>query len=192
MSGGVPPALQFALRHPERTQALILLSLAPYAPLTAEEQDLPVPLWLYDVLFASDLPLWGLRRLSPNALAIAPMFDARPELVAQMADDEVAFLEAMIAAFLPVTQRRTGLANEGAAIDPAAADRPGGRRGCARNLIGDARVWIATGRNSIDNVLVGKPPHFTRGTYFSTSERSMIDTDERFSTSDRDIGRVTE
>lgn len=43
MSGGVPPALQFALRHPERIQALILLSLAPYAPLTAEEQDLPVP-----------------------------------------------------------------------------------------------------------------------------------------------------
>lgn len=117
MSGGAPPALQFALRHPERTQALVLLSLAPYAPLTAEEQELPIPIWLYDALFATDLPLWAILRLSPRALA--PVFDARPELTAQMTATEAAFLDAMIAAFLPVTQRRAGLANEGAAIDPA-------------------------------------------------------------------------
>ncbi len=122
MSGGAPPALQFALRHPDRTQALILLSLAPYAPLTVEEQELPVPLWIYDALFATDLPLWAVLRLSPRALA--PMFDARPDLAAQMTATEAAFLDAMIAAFLPVTQRRTGLANEGAAIDPAAALDP--------------------------------------------------------------------
>jgi 2-hydroxy-6-oxonona-2,4-dienedioate hydrolase len=64
-------------------QALILLSLAPYAPLDAEEQELPVPIWLYDALFATDLPLWAVLRLSPRALA--PIFDARPELTA--ADD---------------------------------------------------------------------------------------------------------
>lgn len=119
MSGGVPPALQFALRHPDRTEALILLSLAPYAPLTAEEQELPVPLWLYEALFATDLPLWAIDRVSPRALA--PMFDARPELVARMTAGEASFLDAMIAAFQPVTLRRAGLANEGAAIDPAAA-----------------------------------------------------------------------
>lgn len=126
MSGGVPPALQFALRHPERTQALILLSLAPFAPLTAEEQDLPIPIWLYDALFATDLPLWAILRLSPRALA--PIFDARPELTAQMTATEAAFLDAMIAAFLPVTARRAGLANEGAAIDPAHPIDPGAVR----------------------------------------------------------------
>lgn len=119
MSGGAPPALHFAQRHPERTEALVLLSLAPFAPLDAEEQDLPIPIWLYDALFATDLPLWALSRLAPGALA--PIFDARPELTAQMTATEAAFLVAMIAAFLPVTQRRMGLANEGAAIDPAAA-----------------------------------------------------------------------
>lgn len=119
MSGGVPPALQFALRHPDRTQALILLSLAPYAPLTAEEQELPVPLWLYDALFASDFPLWAVLRLSPRTLA--PMFDARGDLIGHMTETEATFLDAMIAAFLPATLRRAGLANEGAAIDPAAA-----------------------------------------------------------------------
>ena len=122
MSGGVPPALQFAHRHPERTQALVLLSLAPFAPLDAEEQDLPIPIWLYDALFATDFPLWALWRLSPRALA--PVFDARPELTAQMTGTEAAFLDAMIAAFLPVTLRRDGLANEGAAIDPVAALDP--------------------------------------------------------------------
>lgn len=122
MSGGVPPALQFARRHPARIEALILLSLAPYAPLTAEEQELPVPLWLYDALFATDLPFWAVLRLWPRLLA--PMFDARGELTGQMTDQEGAFLDAMIAAFLPVTQRRAGLANEGAAIDPAAALDP--------------------------------------------------------------------
>ena len=116
MSGGVPPALQFATRHPGRTQALILLALASYAPLTAEEQDLPVPIWLYNMLFATDLPLWAVLRLSPRALA--PIFDARADLTARMTTSEATFLDAMIAAFLPVTQRRAGLANEGAAIDP--------------------------------------------------------------------------
>ena len=123
MSGGVPPALQFALRYPERTQALILLSLAPYAPLTAAEQELPVPLWLYDALFASDVPLWAMLRLSPHRLA--PMFDAREDLADQTTQAEAAFLDAMIKAFLPVTLRRAGLANEGAAINPKSAIDPG-------------------------------------------------------------------
>jgi 2-hydroxy-6-oxonona-2,4-dienedioate hydrolase len=122
MSGGGPPALQFALRHPTRTEALILLSVAPYAPLTAEEQRLPVPVRLYDALFATDLPLWVVLRLSPRALATA--FDARAELRARMTAREAAFLDAMIAAFLPVTLRRAGLANEGAAIAAGAAIDP--------------------------------------------------------------------
>jgi 2-hydroxy-6-oxonona-2,4-dienedioate hydrolase len=122
MSGGVPPALQLALRHPGRVQALILLSLAPFAPLTADEQELPLPLWLYDALFASDLPLWAILRLAPRRLA--PIFDARDDLLAQMTSAEAGFLDAMIAGFLPVTPRRAGLDNEGAAIHPAAAIDP--------------------------------------------------------------------
>lgn len=124
MSGGVPPALQFALRHPDRTRALILLSLAPYAPLRAAEQRLPAPRWLYDALFGADLPLWLLVKLSPDALA--PIFDARADLTARMTPDEAAFRDAMMAAFLPATLRREGLANEGAAIDPSAPVDPVG------------------------------------------------------------------
>ena len=81
MSGGVPPALQFAQRHPERTRALVLLSSAPYAPLTATVQDLPLPAWLYQALFSSDVPYWLLSRLAPGRLEA--IFDVPPRLAAE-------------------------------------------------------------------------------------------------------------
>lgn len=120
MSGGVPPALQLAARHPGRVTALVLLSLAPFAPLTAAEQALPVPIGLYDALFRSDFPYWLAWRLAPTRLY--PLFDARPELRPAMSPRERDFVERMVAAFLPVTARRAGLRNEGAAIDPSAAN----------------------------------------------------------------------
>ncbi len=114
ISGGVPAALHLAGAQPDRVAALVLLSSAPFAPLGAEEQATPLPVWLYDALFASDLPYWAMLRLAPGLLRRA--FDAAP--VADADPDEEAFVRAMLAAFLPVTARRAGVANEGAAIDP--------------------------------------------------------------------------
>jgi pimeloyl-ACP methyl ester carboxylesterase len=116
MSGGVPPALQFALRYPERTSALVLLSSAPYTPLTAAQQDLPVPIWLYQALFSSDFPFWVLQRTLPASLDA--MFDVKPELRANLTTNEEAFVSGLADSFQPVTQRIGGLNNEGAAIDP--------------------------------------------------------------------------
>ena len=118
MSGGVPPALQFALRHPDRVSALVLLSAAPFTPFTAQEQDLPVPIWLYQALFSSDFPYWLLARSARPVLQ--SVFDAKPDIRADMPPDEAAFVAAMIDGFLPVTARIAGVGNEGAAIDPAA------------------------------------------------------------------------
>jgi pimeloyl-ACP methyl ester carboxylesterase len=117
MSGGVPPALQFALRHPDRVSALVLLSSAPFTPFTAKEQDLPVPIWLYQALFSSDLPYWLLARSARPVLQ--SIFDAKPERRADMTPEEEAFVAAMVDGFLPVTARIAGVGNEGAAIDPA-------------------------------------------------------------------------
>lgn len=120
MSGGVPPALQLAARHPERVSALVLLSLAPFSPLTAADQDLPLPIWLYDALFRLDFPYWLAWRVAPTSLYAA--FDVRPELRAALAPRERVFVERMVAAFLPVSARAEGLGNEGAAIDPSASN----------------------------------------------------------------------
>jgi pimeloyl-ACP methyl ester carboxylesterase len=118
MSGGVPPALQLAALAPERVTGLVLLSSAPFTPLTAASQDLPMPAWAYQALFATDLPVWALVRLAPRALD--PVFDVTPALRARLSADEAASVAALVAGFLPVTDRLPGLANEAAAIDPAA------------------------------------------------------------------------
>lgn len=118
MSGGVPPALQLAQRHPARVTSLVLLSSAPFTPFTAGDQELPVPIGVYNALFASDFPYWLLRRLAPGL--IAPMFDVGQERRENLTAEEMAFVNAMMEAFDPVTARVDGLKNEGAAIDPAA------------------------------------------------------------------------
>jgi 2-hydroxy-6-oxonona-2,4-dienedioate hydrolase len=121
MSGGVPPSLQFAQRYPERTSALVLLSSAPYTPLTAGEQQLPVPIWVYQALFSSDFPFWFLQKIAPRSLD--PMFDVSPALRAALTPEEAAMVASMADAFQPVTGRIDGLNNEGAAIDPQATYR---------------------------------------------------------------------
>jgi pimeloyl-ACP methyl ester carboxylesterase len=118
MSGGVPPSLQFAQRHPKRTTALVLLSSAPYTPLRAGEQKLPVPIWLYQALFSSDFPYWLLQRVARSS--VEPIFDVTPALRAKLTPEEQAFVDDIVDAFQPVTGRKNGLRNEEAAINPNA------------------------------------------------------------------------
>ncbi len=118
LSGGVPPALQFALRYPARTSALVLLSSAPYTPLTAADQELPIPAWLYQALFGCDFPYWLLKKTARTRLET--IFDVKPDFRARLSPDDRMFITAMVDAFEPVTMRTDGLRNEGAAIDPKA------------------------------------------------------------------------
>ncbi|MBA3910136.1 MAG: hypothetical protein C0524_09675 [Rhodobacter sp.] len=118
MSGGVPPALQLAALHPDRVSGLALLSSAPFTPLTAASQDLPMPAWAYQALFATDFPIWTVTRLAPRMLDA--VFDVTPALRLRLTPEEAADVRALTLGFLPVTDRLPGLANEGAAIDPKA------------------------------------------------------------------------
>jgi pimeloyl-ACP methyl ester carboxylesterase len=119
MSGGVPPSLQFARLYPERVSALVLLSGAPFTPLTAGEQKLPVPIWVYQSLFKSDFPIWLIQKIAPHSLDA--IFDVTPALRAQLTPEEQGMVASVVRAFQPVTWRVKGLANEGAAIDPQAS-----------------------------------------------------------------------
>lgn len=118
VSGGVPPALQFAERHPDRTTGLVLLSSAPFTPYAPDAGARPIPDWLYQALFGSDTVYWTLSKLMPARLAQA--FDARPQLVENLPDDERRFVDQLVDAFLPASRRIDGVFNEGAAIDPGA------------------------------------------------------------------------
>ena len=116
MSGGVPPALQFARLFPERTSALVLLSAAPYTPMTVEDQNLAIPAWVYQALFSSDFIFWAVVRLLPSQLDT--FFDVSADARSGMGKQDQAFVSGLVDTFLPVTARVEGLRNEGAAIDP--------------------------------------------------------------------------
>jgi pimeloyl-ACP methyl ester carboxylesterase len=117
-SGGAPPALQFAERYPDRTTSLALLSSAPFTPLAPDDQQRPIPDWLYQALFTNDVVYWSLAKTIPGSLEQA--FDARPELSANLPSEERQFVAQLVQAFLPASQRAAGVRNEGAAIDPRA------------------------------------------------------------------------
>ncbi len=118
MSGGAPPALQLAARHPERVGAMVLLSPAPFTPFGGDVKGRPVPAGVYTAIAGSDVGFWVMRRLAPGTLRAA--FDARPELL-EGAPEDVDFVDRLVDGFQPASGRLAGLRNEISAVDPEAA-----------------------------------------------------------------------
>lgn len=117
MSGGAPPALQLAARHPERVRAMALLSPAPFTPFGGDVEGRPVPAAVYTAIAGSDVGFWLMKRLAPGTLRAA--FDARPELL-EAAPEDAAFVDRLVDGFQPASGRLAGLRNEIAAVDPEA------------------------------------------------------------------------
>ncbi|MBO6635744.1 MAG: alpha/beta hydrolase [Parvibaculum sp.] len=118
VSGGVPPALQLASRHPERVSGLVLLSPAPFTPHGAPDGERPIPAWVYEALFGSDTVYWTLSKLAPSRLREA--FDARAELLVGLSNEERHRVDRIVESFLPASRRIEGIGNEVAAIAPDA------------------------------------------------------------------------
>lgn len=118
MSGGVPPALAFAAAYPERTERMVLLSSAPFAPFEADVEGRPIPTWMYSALLGNDVVYWTLSKVARGGLAEA--FDARAELREGLPRREQIFVDELIDAFVPGSRRIAGVVNEAAAVDPGA------------------------------------------------------------------------
>ncbi len=99
-SAGATSALQFALRHPDRTAGLILMTAN--APGEVEVKPMPRP--LAEVLFRSDALFWLLTTHLQSALA--PMMGV-PDGYALTPDQEAAVAEIM-RSILPVKPRADG------------------------------------------------------------------------------------
>lgn len=114
-AGGVP-AIQFAIRHPERCSSLILLSTIAYAP--PEEfkaQDLPVPGFVYEALLKSDYTFWVLLKVSPSL--VHGMVGASEEVKSGSSKEELEVLDKMGWTFLPVSDRYKGWYQDGQNIN---------------------------------------------------------------------------
>ena len=113
VSAGGPSALQFALRFPDRTAALVLLVPAVYAP--RQNQAPPrasrATLLLFDTALRSDFLFWAGSKIAPRTY-IRAILGTPPALVANASPDEQARLQLVVDQILPVSARRAGLLND--------------------------------------------------------------------------------
>ena len=115
-SAGAPSSMQFALRHPGRCSALVLMVPAAYVPRAGGAPSMKTPAWT-DFLFAtalrSDFLFWVAPRISRSTVIRAIL--ATPVAVVEGASAaEQERVAKMLKHILPVTLRRLGLLNDAA------------------------------------------------------------------------------
>ena len=122
-SAGAPSAMQFALRHPERCSAMVLLVPAAYAPRPggASAVTPPVksmPAWtqhLFDLALGSDFFFWAAQRIS-RATMIRTILGTPPDVVKNASAAERARVATVLEHVLPIAARRAGLLNDAAVV----------------------------------------------------------------------------
>jgi pimeloyl-ACP methyl ester carboxylesterase len=115
-SAGAPSSMQFALRHPDRTAALVLLVPAAYAPRPNAAPAVHTPRgtpFLFDTALRSDFLFWAMGKLAPDTF-VRGILGTPPEVVARASPDEQARVERIMEHILPLIPRRIGLINDAA------------------------------------------------------------------------------
>jgi 2-hydroxy-6-oxonona-2,4-dienedioate hydrolase len=115
-SAGAPSALQFALRYPERTSALILVVPAAYVPRPSGAPSLRAPAgvqFLFETALRSDFLFWAATQVARSTLTRA-VLATPPSVVTESSPEEQARVASMLDHILPVSPRRLGLLNDAA------------------------------------------------------------------------------
>jgi len=118
ISAGAPSSMQFALRHPERTTALVLLVPAAY-PMSLDqgkggavpEQTSILEKSLMEAAFKSDFLFWAAPRLAPRVVDQV-LIGTPPDLIATASADERARVVETLDHLLPFSARRIGILND--------------------------------------------------------------------------------
>lgn len=119
-SAGALPAIEFAIRHPERCSALIAIVPATYAPdrptyapmgATAER--------IMRAMLGSDFLFWAAMQVARDRM-IGTMLATDPALVHAASLDDQARIDQVLRNILPVSRRQRGLMNDAVlAANPA-------------------------------------------------------------------------
>ena len=118
VSAGAPSTLQFALRHPRRCTAMVLMVPAAYVPRSDGNPVAklsPAARLAFQAAPASDFLFWAMVRFAPSSLA-RHMLGATPEVVAAASEKERERLWRMVAQLLPLSLREAGMRNDLAVI----------------------------------------------------------------------------
>ena len=108
-SAGAAPAVQLALRHPDRVSALVLI--VPGAGGLVSEPAIAPPRALLHVVYRFDFPMWATMRLAPKIMH--RLVAVPSSLIPSLPPDDKARLDEAIRMILPVSSRRLGVLNEG-------------------------------------------------------------------------------
>ncbi|MGZ5091103.1 MAG: alpha/beta fold hydrolase, partial [Burkholderiales bacterium] len=117
-SAGAPSAMQFALRHPNRIDALVLLVPATYVPRPGGAPPMLTPSGtplLFDTALRSDFLFWSTTKLARDTL-IRAILATPPHVVYEASVEEQARVQQTLTHILPVSQRRAGLVNDAAVV----------------------------------------------------------------------------
>lgn len=131
VSAGGPSALQFAIRHPHRCSALVLLVPATPAPEGARlrPRSRVITRLLGDTVLKSDFAFWLIMHLARRTV-IENILGTPSDVAEHVSPAERERLQTMLMNILPVSRRREGLSNDGAVIsklrdfDLASIDAP--------------------------------------------------------------------
>jgi 2-hydroxy-6-oxonona-2,4-dienedioate hydrolase len=112
ISAGAPSSMQFALRHPQRASALVLLVPLAYAPRAEPVDEMPVlTRFMLEKVVRSDLLYWAVLKLAPS-LVVRTVLATPPEVLAAASAQERARAREVMQRLLPLGERSQGLLND--------------------------------------------------------------------------------
>lgn len=110
-SAGALSAVQFALRHPDRTSALILIVPAANVQGHDPNEMSPAQEWMVRRLVTSDFLYWSARKVAPKQL-IGFLLATDPALLGQVPADERDRAYRILDQMLPISARWQGMLND--------------------------------------------------------------------------------
>ncbi|MFN8521654.1 MAG: alpha/beta hydrolase [Chloroflexota bacterium] len=110
VSDGGPSALQFALRYPERTAALVMIS----AKSRSAPPDTLLQRVVFGTIFRSSYVYWGLTIVGRSALL--GMLGVPPEVLAHTDERGQRLISAVTDGMTPISQRRRGIYHDRATL----------------------------------------------------------------------------
>ena len=117
-SAGAPSSVQFALRHPDKISALVLLVPALYVPRPDNRPAVHTPTgirFIMNTAMQSDFLFWITSKLARDAL-IRIILATPPSVVRNAPTGEQIRVQQVLDHVLPISQRRNGLLNESKVI----------------------------------------------------------------------------
>jgi 2-hydroxy-6-oxonona-2,4-dienedioate hydrolase len=112
VSAGAPSSMQFALRHSQRADALVLLVPLAYAPRESKQLS-PVVRFMLERATRSDLLYWAALKSAPS-LIVKTILATPPGVMAKASAREQARVRELMRQILPLSQRQPGLLNDAA------------------------------------------------------------------------------